>query len=133
MEEAYQRVHDFWNASACGEELYLCGSYDDQTRTRYRLEPYILQFADFAGSPGNKVLEVGVGLGADHESFARAGAVLYGIDLTERAIEHTQRRLQAQGLKSDLKVANAEHVPFANESFDVFYSWGVLHHSPDTQ
>ena len=75
---------------------------------------------------------MGVGLGADHQRFAAAGARLTGVDLTERAVEHTQQRLAASGLRSQLKTADAENLPFADNTFDVVYSWGVLHHSPNT-
>lgn len=131
-----EAVHNFWNAASCGEELYLAGSeaedFVQQAHARYELEPYIADFAGFANASGKRVLEIGVGLGADHEQFARAGAELTGIDLTERAIENTRRRLGHFGLKSDLKVADAEKLPFGDASFDIVYSWGVIHHSPDT-
>lgn len=127
-------VHDFWNAHACGEEQYLReGDYDRQARIRYELEPYIQPFALFEHAKGRRVLEIGVGLGADHERFARAGAVLYGIDLTHAAVEHTHRRLTERGLFSGLRVADAESLPYADGHFDLVYSWGVIHHSPDTQ
>lgn len=131
-----QQVHDFWNAASCGEDLYLRGSdrdaYESQSRKRYELEPYILEFAGFDRAKGKRVLEIGVGLGADHQRFAQAGADLAGIDLTERAVEHTARRLSAFGLTSRLAVGDAERLDFPDESFDLVYSWGVLHHSPDT-
>jgi SAM-dependent methyltransferase len=132
-----QRVHDFWNEASCGEDLYLVATdrsgYERQSETRYRLEPYILPFADFSSAHGKKVLEIGVGLGADHQRYAESGANLSGIDLTERAIEHTRRRLQAFNLRSNLQRGDAENLDFPNETFDLVYSWGVLHHSPDTQ
>jgi SAM-dependent methyltransferase len=78
------------------------------------------------------VLEIGVGLGADHLGFAQAGARLNGVDLTPRAIEHTRRRLEAFGQQSSLQTADAENLPFSDACFDVVYSWGVLHHSPNT-
>jgi ubiquinone/menaquinone biosynthesis C-methylase UbiE len=79
------------------------------------------------------VLEVGVGMGADHLEWARhMPRSLSGIDLTERAIAHTATRLALYGLRSDLRVADAEKLPFRDASFDLVYSWGVLHHSPDT-
>jgi SAM-dependent methyltransferase len=131
-----QQVHDFWNEAACGESLYLQGSdrdgYEAQARKRYELEPYILEFAGFDSAKAKRVLEIGVGLGADHQHFAQAGADLYGIDLTERAVEHTRRRLAAFGLSSQLVTGDAENLDFPDESFDLVYSWGVLHHSPDT-
>jgi ubiquinone/menaquinone biosynthesis C-methylase UbiE len=73
-----------------------------------------------------------VGLGADHQRFAEVGADLYGIDLTERAVEHTRRRLAMFGLASHLFVGDAEALSFPDGYFDVVYSWGVLHHTPDT-
>ena len=75
---------------------------------------------------------MGVDLGADHQRFAAAGARLAGVDLTERAVAHTRQRLAASGLSSQLQTADAENLPFADSSFDIVYSWGVLHHSPNT-
>jgi SAM-dependent methyltransferase len=137
MDDDKQRVKDFWNKASCGEELYLAelsqAGFDAQRERRYELEPYIREFARFEETRGQAVLEIGVGLGADHEGFARAGANLHGIDLTERAIARTRQRLDLFGLRSVLQVADAEQLPFPDESFDVVYSWGVLHHSPNTE
>jgi SAM-dependent methyltransferase len=131
-----QQVRDFWNEASCGEALLLPATdrsgYEAQAAARYALEPYIPSFARFAEARGQSVLEIGVGLGADHQQFAQAGAKLCGVDLTERAIEHTRRRLQAFGLSSHLAVGDAENLDFADGSFDLVYSWGVIHHSPDT-
>ncbi len=92
-----EQVHDFWNEASCGESLYLQGldrdGYEAQARKRHDLESYILEFADFDNAQGKRVLEIGVGLGADHQRFAQAGTELYGIDLTARAVEHTGQRL----------------------------------------
>lgn len=136
MDTDKKAVHDYWNAASCGEVLYLKGedeaAYRAQGRKRYELEPYIESFANFTEAAGRTVLEIGVGLGADHEQFAINGAHLVGVDLTARAVEHTRKRLAAQGLSSHLQVADAENLPFADGSFDVVYSWGVLHHSPNT-
>lgn len=129
-------VRDFWDEASCGEALLLSeetdAGYAAQSAERYRLEPYIPAFANWAAMREKKVLEIGVGLGSDHEQFARAGADLTGIDLTPRAVEHTRRRLAIAGLSSELQVGNAEALPFADASFAHVYSWGVLHHSPDT-
>lgn len=137
MENLKASVRDFWNQASCGEDLYMHGrdrleQFNNQLRERYTLEPFIAPFADFPNTRGLKVLEIGVGLGADHQMFAQNGAVLSGCDLTERAIENTRQRLELFGLSSDLRVADAENLPYANDSFDLVYSWGVIHHSPDT-
>lgn len=132
-----QQVHDFWNEAACGENLYLKSldiqGYESQAERRYELEPVILNFAGFDSAQGMKVLEIGVGLGADHQQFAKAGAQLYGIDLTQRAVEYTRQRLTLFGLQSSLAVGDAENLSFETETFDMVYSWGVLHHTPDTK
>jgi ubiquinone/menaquinone biosynthesis C-methylase UbiE len=131
-------VRDFWDMASCGEDLYLSSTiregYREQAKARYRLEgEMIFPFAHFQDSRGLDVLEIGVGLGADHQQFAQAGALLTGIDLTPRAVAHTQQRLESFGLNSSLKEADAENLPFDDDSYHLVYSWGVLHHSPDTQ
>lgn len=131
-------VKEFWDRSSCGE-VYATGEsekqrYDAHSLARYELEPYIPGFAKFAEAGGKDVLEIGVGMGADHAEWAKAKSrSLTGIDLTPRAVEHTLKRLSVYGLTSDVKVADAENLPFADNSFDIVYSWGVLHHSPDTK
>ncbi|MSR69383.1 MAG: class I SAM-dependent methyltransferase [Phycisphaerales bacterium] len=136
MTDEKQQVFEFWNQASCGEDLYLAttskAGYAEHAKRRYELEPYIVDFAQFSETKGARVLEIGVGLGADHQRFAKAGAILSGIDLTERAITHARRRLLAFNLLSDLAVGDAENMTFENDYFDVVYSWGVLHHSPNT-
>jgi ubiquinone/menaquinone biosynthesis C-methylase UbiE len=136
MDSGKRAVQEFWDRAACGEELYLANQqregYSAQARRRYELEPVIVQFAEFEAAAGQRVLEIGVGLGADHQRYAEAGARLWGIDLTERAVAHTRRRLTLFGLDSALSTGDAEHLPFPADEFDSVYSWGVLHHSPDT-
>lgn len=130
-------VRDYWERLSCGE-VYAVGdderaAYEAQSADRYRLEPYLEAFARFEEGEGRDVLEIGVGMGADHLRWARAAPKsLTGVDLTTRAVEHTSRRLAQFGLRSDVRVADAENLPFPPESFDLVFSYGVLHHSPDT-
>lgn len=130
-------VRDFWNTQSCGE-VYAEGDspaarLEQQARERYALEPVIHRFADFPSGRGKDVLEIGVGMGADHLEWAKSSpASLTGIDLTPRAIEFTAQRLALYNLHSSLRVADAENLPFPDNSFDIVYSYGVLHHSPDT-
>lgn len=137
MKSNKQAVADYWGQASCGER-YSSGDtrlsrLDSQAEQRYRLEPYIREFADFSSAAGKRVLEIGVGMGADHLEFAKAHpASLRGIDLTERAVEFTRDRLELHGFVPAVQVADAEALPFEDESFDIVYSYGVLHHSPDT-
>lgn len=131
-----QQEKKFWEEASCGEKLYLNSStkegYLQQALKRYQLEPEIVSFAEFNKYKGQRVLEVGLGLGADHQKWVEAGAILSGVDLSIRSIEHTRRRFELFGLNSDLRNADAENLPFIDNYFDVVYSWGVLMHTPDT-
>jgi len=131
------KVKFFWNDASCGENLLLNQTdkigYKNQANERYRLEPFIIPFANFSDFSEKKVLEIGVGLGADHQCFAEANAILSGIDLTERAVLHTRDRLRLFGLNSNINVGDAEKLDFDNDTFDLVYSWGVIHHTPNTQ
>ena len=84
-------------------------------------------------SKNKKVLEVGVGLGTDILQFAKGGALAHGIDLTNKAIELTSLRFAQNGLKGIFKTASFTQIPFEDDSFDLIYSFGVLHHSEETQ
>jgi SAM-dependent methyltransferase len=132
--ELKKKVAEFWNAEPCGTR-YLDGELDfeKQARTRYELEPHIPGFANFAASADLRVLEIGVGLGADYEQWLKSGASATGIDVSTASLDQTRRRCEMQGLKPDLRVADAENLPFEDQMFDVVYSYGVMHHSPDTQ
>ena len=132
------RVHDFWQANPCGTkfaqaEVGTREFFDAVERHRYETESHIRDCIGFDRWRGRDVLEVGCGLGTDAINFARAGARYTGIDLTEASIELVRRRFEIEGLNADLKVADAEDLPFADESFDLAYSHGVLHHTPDTR
>ena len=131
------QVRAYWDAQSCGE-VYAGGAGEDAAlaaaaAARYALEPYIRDFADFPSGAGRDVLEIGVGMGADHAEWAKAGPrSLTGVDLTPRAIAYARRHLAAQGLTSRIELADAEALPFPDNSFDLVYSWGVLHHTPNT-
>ena len=137
MKNDKKLVHDYWDEAACGEKLYLKSTdktgYISQAKARYNLEgQFIFPLAGFSEKKGLKVLEIGIGLGADHQKFAEAGAYLWGIDLTERSVEQTRNRLKIFCLHSKLAVGDAEKLDFPDKTFDYVYSWGVLHHSPNT-
>jgi SAM-dependent methyltransferase len=136
-EETKSRVRKFWEEEPCGsvhgEAPEGTKEYFDQIeRRRYELEPFIASFSGFADSRNKRVLEIGVGVGTDFVNFARAGARATGVDLTEHAVKLARRRLELEGLDGDVRTADAEKLPFEDESFDRVYSWGVLHHTPDT-
>lgn len=107
---------------------FLADAYFAQPRGR----PLFSGLMPVAWLAGKRVLEVGCGLGAHTEMLCRAGAVVTAVDLSPTSVEVTRRRLALKGLTAEVREADAEALPFADGSFDGVWSWGVIHHSPDT-
>jgi SAM-dependent methyltransferase len=126
--ELKSEVKKYWNRQSCGtgvtsQEKFTRQYFDEVEDYRYRVEPDIFAFAQFTRYRGQKVLEVGVGAGTDFLQWVRAGAKAYGIDLTEEGIEHVRRRLAVYGLAAEeVRVADAENLPYEDEFFDLIYS-----------
>lgn len=81
---------------------------------------------------GRPVLEIGCGMGLHSEMLARAGARLVSIDLSPTSIESTRERFRLKGLSADIRQMDAESLDFPDGSFDMVWSWGVIHHSSRT-
>ena len=132
-----ERVRAFWQANPCGVKFAdaLPGTrrfYELVEAHRYTKEWHIPQAADFASARGLKVLEIGCGLGTDGAQFAEAGADYTGVDLTEAAVDLARKRFELFDLPGNFQTEDAENLSFPDESFDLVYSHGVLHHTPET-
>jgi SAM-dependent methyltransferase len=130
-----ERVKEYWETDPCGRDT---ATADDRLRYfldvesyRYDSAPSIPEIARFASHRGNRVLEIGCGLGTDGAQFALAGADYVGVDLTEAAVALARENFGVRGLQGEFLNADAERLPLASESFDHVYSFGVIHHSPD--
>jgi SAM-dependent methyltransferase len=99
---------------------------------RYAYEPHIERFARFADGCGKRVLEIGVGAGSDYINWLRAGSHAVGMDLTEAAVKLTLEHAHCECQSPTLTRADCESLPFRAQSFDIVYSYGVIHHSPNT-
>ena len=132
-----ERVRAFWQANPCGTKFADANPgtrrfYELVEEHRYAKEWHIPLAADFGGARGLKVLEIGCGLGTDGAQFAKAGANYTGVDLTDAAVELARKRFEIFNLPGTFQTADAENLDFADESFDLVYSHGVLHHTPNT-
>jgi ubiquinone/menaquinone biosynthesis C-methylase UbiE len=133
-----QSIRDFWDAHPCGDhqvdslkEDYRA-FFDRYDQYRYSHEGHILRRLDAIDFKGKRVLEIGLGQGADAEQIIRRGAIWSGLDLTPESVERVAARMQARSLSYErIEQGSALAMPFADNSFDIIFSHGVLHHIPD--
>ena len=135
-------VQEFWQDHACGD-AQVGGLHErfhddyekfftDYDRFRYQNERHLQECIDALNVSGKQVLEIGLGEGADSERLIRNGARWSGVDLTAESIERVRTRLTLRKLSYDqLKQGSVLALPFADDSFDMVFSHGVLHHVPD--
>jgi SAM-dependent methyltransferase len=135
-------VQDFWQSHACGDALVgglrerFSGDYErffsDYDAFRYGLERHLPACFDALNVSGKRVLEIGLGQGADAESLIHRGARWSGVDLTAESVERVRTRLTLRDLPfDDLEQGSVLELPFADNSFDMVFSHGVLHHVPE--
>jgi SAM-dependent methyltransferase len=135
-------IQRFWAAHPCGDgqvggldERYR-GDYEtffrDYDAHRYRYEAHLPAVFDGLGVTGRRVLEIGLGEGADSEQLIRRGARWSGVDLTAESVDRVRTRLGLRGLPYErLEQASVTDLPFERRQFDLVFSHGVLHHVPD--
>jgi ubiquinone/menaquinone biosynthesis C-methylase UbiE len=134
-----QQVRSYWNARPCNirHSVQPVGTreyFDEVEKRKYFVEPHIPGFAQFERWNGKKVLEVGCGIGTDTMNFAREGAFVTAVDLSDESLKIAKQRARVFGLEERISFyqANAEElssvVPV--EPYNLVYSFGVIHHTP---
>lgn len=133
------RVRDYWNARPCNirHSTAPIGTreYFDQVESRkYFVESHIPGFAEFERWRGKKVLEIGCGIGTDTINFARVGAHVTTVDLSENSMELARKRAIVFGLEDRIRFCPGNGEQLSNfvpvEPYDLIYSFGVIHHTP---
>ncbi|HEX8903117.1 class I SAM-dependent methyltransferase [Vitreimonas sp.] len=129
-----------WDRDACGShyvkdaEAGTLDFYLEAERYRYAVyAPWMFEVMEFAKHRGKKLLEVGAGMGTDHAQFAKHGAITTDYDLSSGHLAHAKRNFELRGLKGEFVHGDGECMPFDDAMFDVVYSNGVIHHTPNTQ
>lgn len=130
------KIRDHWEREVCGSRYgadFLADRarfFREVERARYEQDYMIPTFARFEEARGKRVLEMGLGAGTDFVQWIRHGAVAYGRDLTGASVEMVKERLALEGLSADVRLGDAEDLKeFPADFFDIYYSWGVLHHT----
>lgn len=131
-------VRQFWDERPCnirhskleiGSKAY----FDEVEHRKYFVEPHIPEFAQFDRWAGRRVLEVGCGIGTDALNFALSGADYVGVELSRNSLELAVQRFGVYDMQGRFLNANAEELAseLEGEQFDLVYSFGVLHHTPN--
>lgn len=133
-------VKNFWNQNPLcasiiphelGSEEYF--DYYDKLREEIESLKFSYNLHEYKAFAGQKVLDVGCGNGYILSKYAKEKAEVYGVDITPTAVELCEKRFSYKGLSGNFQEANAEELPFADNTFDCICSMGVLHHVPDTE
>ena len=92
-------------------------------------EPWIRPAFEMLGNiRGKHVLDYGCGHGMAAVVLARRGAIVTGFDLSMGYVEEARRRATANEVVAEFRQADAEHFPFADQSFDAVWGCAILHH-----
>lgn len=133
-----ETVRDFWDARPCNirhsQAPVGTREYFDQVEARkYYVEPHIPAFAQFERWKGKRVLEIGCGLGTESINFARHGADLTIVELSPRSLQLCKQRFEVYGLSANFYEGDAERLNqcLPAQTFDLIFSFGVLHHTPN--
>lgn len=133
-------VKNYWNNRPCNinhsKKSFLSKEYFDEVESKkYFVEPHIPKFAEFDKWKGKKVLEIGCGIGTDSINFARAGADLTIVEFSDKSLDICKKRFEVFGLKAEFYCGDAEKLDeiLSDQKFDLIYSFGVLHHTPNPE
>jgi SAM-dependent methyltransferase len=133
-----KEVVDFWNKRPCNvlhspKEIGTKEYFEEVSARKYKVEPHIKKFADFSKWKNKKVLEIGCGIGTDAQSFAEAGAIYTGVDLSKESIKLAKQRFKIFNLSGDFYEVTDEKITniVPIQEYDLIYSFGVIHHTPN--
>lgn len=137
-----KKVKAYWNDRPCNirhskEPLGTSSYFCEVEAKKYKVEPHIYSFADFSSWEGKKILEIGCGLGTESINFARSGAQVTVLDLSEKSLEIARKRAEVFNLSDQITfyVGNAEVLNeiIPAQEFDLIWSFGVIHHTPNPE
>ena len=132
-----KQAANYWEINPCiygvQKNEYSKADFDEMEVNVYERHPYLFNFAQYSRYHGKKVLDVGIGAGTEFIQWVRSGCAAIGCDYSQKAVELTKSRLEAYGLKAGVCRADCENLPFGDESYDVVYSFGMIHHLSDPQ
>ncbi len=138
VNKAQEDVRDFWDKSPCDSSVSAESRegkayFEEIERDRYSHQWHINRIMDWLTWDGKKVLEIGTGVGTDARNIVRRGGIYQGINVDDGSVEITKKALEVFCVDGEVRKCSATELCFPDASFDVVYSFGVIHHIPDAK
>jgi SAM-dependent methyltransferase len=137
MTVTIEQVKKFWNDRPCNvrhssKEVGTLEYFNEVSNKKFFVEPHILDFTDFPFWDRKKVLEIGCGLATTGIEFSKSGADYTGVELSEDSLSLAKQRFEVSSRTARFYSGNAEELSsfLPTETYDLIYSFGVIHHSP---
>jgi glycosyltransferase involved in cell wall biosynthesis len=132
------QAHNQWDNDPCGshyvkhQHRHTMEWFKEAERYRYEVyAPWMFDLMEFDKHRGDRLLEIGGGMGTDLAQYAEYGARIVDFDLAAGHLKHAKENFNLRGLEGHFIQGDAEHISFSDNTFDVVYSNGVLHHIPN--
>jgi ubiquinone/menaquinone biosynthesis C-methylase UbiE len=141
MKSIIDDVHSYWNSRPCNirhssKSQDSVEFFDEVAAKKFKAEDHKLEFLDLQRWNGKHILELGCGMGTDAIQFAKAGAIVTCIDLTENSLDLCKKNFALHGLQAEFFLGNIEELDSIlpkdyAAKYDLIYSFGVIHHTPN--
>ncbi|MCH8868082.1 MAG: class I SAM-dependent methyltransferase [Chloroflexi bacterium] len=142
LEKATEQVRDYWDSHTMGRQFakdagieadFGTREFFDQLHPHMYRHPWVMKLIDTESKNrvGQEVLEVGCGMGFDSVEWAKRGLNVTSVDLTPEAVNAAKIHFDVMDMEGDIRVGDACKLEFEENTFDVVWSKGVLHATPD--
>jgi ubiquinone/menaquinone biosynthesis C-methylase UbiE len=136
QDDLQTKVEQFWDAKPCDSDtstkkVYSAEYFNDIENQRYRQQSHVMDLLTSLSFAGKRVLEIGSGVGTDARTIINSGGIYTGINVDAGSCEMTRRSLEIFNLPGMVQQVSALNLPYPDDTFDIVYSFGVLHHIPD--
>lgn len=135
--ERIEAIRTYWNNTIHDAELSkhpigTLGFFDDLDEYHFDKLNYLPEMVDYQGYAGKRILDLGCGIGTDLARFAKGGALVTGVDLSDKALSLARKNFELRGLTGEFRQMNGEHLEFPDNHFDMVFAHGVCQYTDDT-
>lgn len=137
-----KKIENYWNNQPCNikyskNKFGTKKFFNDISKKKFFVEKHIKNFAEFSKFKNKNVLEVGCGIGTTAFEFVKNKANYIGLDISQKSLEIAKLRFKVFNIKKGYQFVYGDSEKLSKiklistKKFDLIYSFGVLHHSPN--